>query len=611
MAGRFSVEAIFKAVDRVTAPVSRMQSRVSKFTRGAERGLRSANRALSSFTRGLARGAGAAAKYGAIALGAVAGAAALLVREYSKIENAEAAFTPLLGSAEKARLAVQAINDTAATTPFQFETLASSVNQLLPVMNGNIERTIKTVRMLGDTAGGNAQKLDSITRGFTKAMLKGKVDMESLNMIAEAGVPIFQDLADVVGVEMGESFFKMVSAGEVTTEHLTKAFEKMTGAGGIFQDGMVIASKTTTGMLSTLQDNVSLTAASLGGVLAPTVKELIGSVTEVTQRVRAWVEANKEIIRARFDKIVAAIRDRLVQFVEWLQKVNKERAVWDRLQDGLQSVLRVFGFLAKHGATILKLVAAVVALSLVLNTLIAIMTAVNLVMALNPIGLVVLAVAALIVALGAAVFYWDEIKAAMVGAAVAVKDKVVGAFVWLRDTFLELPGPIQAAIAFITGPIGWLIGAAALITSNWSGIKEFFADLWGAVVDTFDAAVGRIMALVDRVKGAASFIGNVAGSAVDKARGAADQVSGALSSAGSNVVGFLGFGGDDDTEAEPRGRNGSPAQVVTPQERTARSIEERRSTSTAEVTIRDETGRAEVTRGRMGAGVKLQPTGSF
>ena len=53
MAGRFSVEAVFKAVDRVTAPVTRMQNRVGKFTRGMNRGLHKLNRNVNKFVGGI------------------------------------------------------------------------------------------------------------------------------------------------------------------------------------------------------------------------------------------------------------------------------------------------------------------------------------------------------------------------------------------------------------------------------------------------------------------------------------------------------------------------------------------------------------------------------
>ena len=83
-----------------------------------------------------------------------------------------------------------------------------------------------------------------------------------------------------------------------------------------------------------------------------------------------------------------------------------------------------------------------------------------------------------------------------------------------------------------------------------------------------------------------------------------DVVTGAASALG----GVLGFGGDDETEAETAA---AAATVVSPQERVARSIEERRETSTAEVTIRDETGRAEVTGGSLGPAVQLIPSGAL
>lgn len=535
MSRRFSVESIFKMVDRVTAPVSRMQNRVGKFTRSMSRGLQAANRAVNVTARGFKNFAMGVAKYGGIALGVIGTGIGLLIRQFSKVEDAQAAFTPLLGSAEKARQAVEAINETAATTPFQFEQLAGSVNQLLPVMNGNIDQTIKTVRMLGDTAGGNAQKLDSITRGFTKAMLKGKVDMESLNMIAEAGVPIFTELADSMGTKVGPAFFKMISAGKVTTQQLNEAFQKMTGEGGKFFRGMEIASETVSGRWSTLKDNIALTAAELGGILAPTIKDLITKATKIAQQVREWVKANRELINRKF--------------LEYLDLAKK----------GFFALVDAFNWLRKHGDTVLKVVATITALIVVLKILTAVMAVVNIVMMANPIGLIVLGIAALIAAIAAAIIWWDEIKAA----------------------FLSLPGPVKAALAVITGPIGWIIGAALLIKENWEPIKDFFANLWQGIVGIFQRQIDRIMGLVDKVK------------------------AGVLS-----VAEFFGFGDDEDQGPITRSR-GRNRGTVSPHDRTARMVEERRQTSTAEVTIKDETGRAKVTRGRMGRGVRLQPTGAF
>jgi len=227
----------------------------------------------------------------------IAGGFKSIVSEAMVLEDARAAFLPLMGSVEKTDELIEALNITAAKTPFEFKDLQQSVSQLLPVMNGDIKNTIDTVKMLGDTAGGNAQKLDSITRGFTKAMLKGKVDMESLNMIAEAGVPIFTEMAKSMGynTENMTQFFKKISTGTVTTDELVKAFKRMTSEGGIFYKGMVIASETTSGVFSTLRDNIAMTAAGIGQAFLPYIKKAALAIIDITSGILEWVSAGDNL----------------------------------------------------------------------------------------------------------------------------------------------------------------------------------------------------------------------------------------------------------------------------------------------------------------------------
>ena len=277
---------------------------------------RTMSRVSKTLTKGIRRGAFLAAA----GITALAGATWKVMQQFSKIEDAEAAFTPLLGGAKKATEMVKALNDTAATTPFQFENLAGAAKQLLPNMGGDITRTIELIRMLGDTAGGNAQKMDSIVRGYNKALLKGKVDMESLNMIAEAGVPIFNDLSAVVG-KSGTKLFKAISAGKISTEDLTKAFQKMTGKGGIFFEGMKIASETLSGKVSTLKDNVGLAAAELGTVLAPVLKDTTDYLIDISKQAKQWIIQNKAIIRTKLDEFIKKIPEYLEKIVYWGPKI--------------------------------------------------------------------------------------------------------------------------------------------------------------------------------------------------------------------------------------------------------------------------------------------------
>jgi len=600
MAGRFSVETVFKAIDRVTAPVKRMQTSVGRFSRNSARSLRSVNKTIDSVTSSLKRGTSAAVTFGTIGVGAITTSIGLLVREFSKVEDAQAAFTPLLGGAKKAKEAVDAINETAASTPFQFETLANSVNQLLPVMNGDINNTVKTLRMLGDTAGGNAQKLDSITRGFTKAMLKGKVDLESLNMIAEAGVPIFGDLADVMGVKVDAAFFKMISAGKISTTQLTQAFEKMTNKGGIFFKGMEIASKTTSGMFSTLKDNISLTAAELGGVLAPTIKDMITRATAMAKSTREWVKGNRELISKRF-----------IQFIESAKR-------------GFNNLRDAISFIGEHGATIMKIVASVIAFKVAVVAAGVALTAFNIV-----VGAFNLIVGVAGVAMSAFTLLVTALPKALAAARIAV----------LAFSLALSLNPIGV---IVTG-IGLLIAAGALLVTAWDPVKEFFVGLWADITSGIDSVVTKAQAVgkffgfefgdssAPEVAGGTPTIGGMADNVVDIKTGSpAPEVAGGTPTIGGMsdintgspapevAGGTPTIGGTGDNVLDIK--TGSPVQsgdsapspqVVSPQARTAKTIEESRSTTTNELLIKDETGRAELPSVGNLSNIQLMQTGGF
>lgn len=286
------------------------------------RSVHSLDKTMTGISRKMLGGLKTGFKVAAAGAGILGGAIALVAREYSKIEDAEAAFTPLLKSAGRAKEMVDKLNQTAATTPFQFVQLADATKQLLPNMGGDIDETIKRIRMLGDTAGGNAFKMQSIVRGYNKALLKGKTDMESLNMIAEAGVPIFNELEKTLGLK-GQKMFKAISAGKVSTEDLTAALKRMTSEGGIFFRGMEIASGTLSGKLSTLKDNISLAAGELGSTMSPILKALVDTLIKVAQKAKEWIAANKGLIRSKIVEYVKKIPYYLEKIKYWVPKIAK------------------------------------------------------------------------------------------------------------------------------------------------------------------------------------------------------------------------------------------------------------------------------------------------
>jgi tape measure domain-containing protein len=430
-----TVSTTFNAKDKLTRPINKMQKRIG----------------------GFAKFIGAAFVTGAAARGLT-----YFVKQASKIEDATASFTPLMGSVEKADDLVAALNKTAATTPFQFEDIADSAKQLLPVMNGNIENTIDTFRMLGDTAGGNAQKLDSITRGFMKSMLKGKVDMESLNMIAEAGVPIYSELADSMGVTVQE-MMDMSRKGSITSDDLTRAFKKMTNEGGIFYKGMDIASKTLSGKLSTLKDNISLTAAEIGTQLLPTIKPLIDRMIEVAGRMREWVSANSELINQKIKGFIDNV-------------TSAARFLSQQWQNGtIPAILGAVGAFKAVSIAITGAQGLLVAIKAVKMA----MAAGSILSLANP----VMAIAAVIaVAAGLIIKHWDKVKIFFI------------AF-WegLKSGFQNLWNFIKPVIDFAM--------AAGLIIKHWDKVKIFFIAFWEGLKSGFQNLWNFIKPVIDLITG--------------------------------------------------------------------------------------------------------------
>ncbi len=217
-------------------------------------------------------------------LGAVAGILAIgksAITAAADMEMLTTQFEVMLGSSEKATAMMDELKDFSKATPFQLADLAKNTQQLLSFGVAQ-EDVMKTLQMLGDTAGGNSEKLTSLSLAYGKVATKGKASLEELNMMAERGLPIFDVLSQQLNVTK-EEMFKMVSKGQISAVDITKSFETMTGAGGMFFEGMQKQSMTFEGMISTLKDNVQLVLASVGEAFLPVLKDLALVLTDLVQ----------------------------------------------------------------------------------------------------------------------------------------------------------------------------------------------------------------------------------------------------------------------------------------------------------------------------------------
>ena len=191
----------------------------------------------------------------------------------AEIEKYMTGFTNMLGSAKAAQEVMAAIQEDAAKTPFDVASLTQA-NQLLISAGENAGYSRKVILALGDavsaTGGGNAE-LSRMAGNLQQIANVGKATAVDIKQFANAGINIYQVLADYTGKSV-QDVQNMTVSYDLLSEALIAASEE----GGRYYNAMDTQSQTMNGRVSTLKDNVS----QLAGLLTENLTEAVGKVIE-------------------------------------------------------------------------------------------------------------------------------------------------------------------------------------------------------------------------------------------------------------------------------------------------------------------------------------------
>lgn len=200
--------------------------------------------------------------------------------EYNaQIESYRVGLTNMLGDAEAANAAMQAIQEDAARTPFSVDSLTQA-NQLLISAGENAGYSRKVIMALGDavsaTGGGNAE-LSRMAANLQQIANVGKASAIDVKQFAYAGINVYQVLADYTGKTVQE-VQKMTISYDLLSEALIAASEE----GGRYYNAMDTQSQTMNGRVSTLKDNVSQLAGLMTGDLSSGIGVVISNLNDMT-----------------------------------------------------------------------------------------------------------------------------------------------------------------------------------------------------------------------------------------------------------------------------------------------------------------------------------------
>lgn len=226
---------------------------------GFEKGLSDAQKRVKAFSENIKAGVQTAMKIGAAVAAAGAAVGGYVAKTgigYNKqMDDYTANMQTLLGGVDKAEAKIKELSDMAAKTPFELPTLVDATQTLL-AFGVKADDSTGILKSLGDISLGNASKLETLTRAYGKMSSTGKVTLENVQMMIDAGFNPLNLIAERNHMTM-ESLYKAISDGKVPFEELTWAIQKATSEGGQYFNGMETASKTLTGRLSTLKENWS------------------------------------------------------------------------------------------------------------------------------------------------------------------------------------------------------------------------------------------------------------------------------------------------------------------------------------------------------------------
>jgi len=224
----------------------------------------------------------------------------------SDAEQAQVGFATMLKSGTQAKAVLAELEQFAASTPFQLNDLRDGAKQLL---NAQVPATDLTNRltMLGDIAAGTGKPIGDFVRIFAKVKSTGKVSLESLNQLAERGVPIYTALTSTLGVTRTE-MLDMVSKGKLGFTELDAALKSTATGSGVFAGGMAAQSQTVAGLFSTLKDNVGFAMRELGGELmhAFNFKGLMANGITMFQSLKAGIASMRPAFMATATVVKAA-----------------------------------------------------------------------------------------------------------------------------------------------------------------------------------------------------------------------------------------------------------------------------------------------------------------
>ena len=450
----------------------------------------------------------------------------------------------------------------------EFDYVSKSMQKLAKDTNANTEDTLKlstTFIGLGDTAkkavgktealvkanqafGGTGEQLKGVVQAYGQMSAAGKVTAENINQLTDNNTALGSALKSTV-MEMNPalkqygSFAEASENGAVSVEMLDKAMQQLGKAGG--------------GGVTTISDAWDSFNETLSLALLPTLDALTPIISALIDKMSGWGESAGKAVT----NVVKYFQD-LFKQLQQNGAITQFSAIWDNLKSAFGSVIGIIGNLIKSFAGVdestvknstsienvantisslankfaditkkiadfigkiskskeamdnikaalvafagafvaLKVINGIVKAIELYNNIVKIGTAIqgafNAIMAINPFVALGIAIASIVAGL---VYFFTQTEtgkkawASFVDFLKSAWDGIVSFFSGIGQWFADIwNGAVDGAKGIWQGLVDWFHGIVQAIQDIWNGIKTFFTTLWTTVISGVQSAWGGV-----------------------------------------------------------------------------------------------------------------------
>lgn len=262
-------------------------------------------------------------------------------------EMAGAAFETMLGKSMASKIMLS-IRDYADKTPYENVNLQENAKMLLG-FGVNAERIMPTLKILGDIAMGDTNKMQSLTLAFSQMSANGRLMGQDLLQMVNAGFNPLQEISRKTGKSLS-ALRKDMEQGRISSDMVTAAFRSATAEGGRFYGMTEKMANTGKGKWSTFLDSMKTTLLKVYDILKPAViptlealTKLVGLLASGVQFVTYRLQRYNELMQSgnvwaiAITAAIGSLLTVMIAYNSWIGIVSAATSLWTFVQNGLNT----------------------------------------------------------------------------------------------------------------------------------------------------------------------------------------------------------------------------------------------------------------------------------